>query len=209
MEEALAVSPAAPKSLQELAMEGQKALEATVEAAHETLASMNEVLCNPALWSTSSSSIAATNSTSGAIGVTPASSSSGAAAQLAGSASAAGDSTELTASRIDASKTGAEGLAQQEAGWAALEDARLRLRSSAGSLRSVITSVFSSSQMREQEDPSNSLSDKSDPAEVEKLEQQVLALREEVKNKNKVVKLLIDQLRELINDISMWQSPGL
>ncbi|KAI5078883.1 hypothetical protein GOP47_0006554 [Adiantum capillus-veneris] len=61
--------------------------------------------------------------------------------------------------------------------------------------------------MREQEDHSVSPSDNLDPADVEKLEQRVSFLREEVKNKNKVVKLLIDQLRELIKDISMWQSP--
>ncbi|MCO5587888.1 hypothetical protein L7F22_041840 [Adiantum nelumboides] len=64
-------------------------------------------------------------------------------------------------------------------------------------------------QMREREDFLVSLSDNSDPAEVEKLEERVSILREEVKNKNKVVKLLIDHLRELVNDISMWQSPGL
>lgn len=188
-------------------MEGQKALEATVEAAHETLASMNEVLCNPALWGTSSSSSTAANTAPGATMVP---SSSGASLQLAGTASSIGDSTaDAAASRVDASRTGADGLAQQEAGWAALEEARLRLRCSATSLRAVITSTFSSPQMREQEDPLNSHSDKSDPAEVEKLEQRVSLLREEVKKKNKVVKVLIDQLRELINDMSMWQSPGL
>ncbi|KAH9298805.1 hypothetical protein KI387_030487, partial [Taxus chinensis] len=35
---------------EELAVEGQKHLEATVEAAHEILASMNQELCNPSLW---------------------------------------------------------------------------------------------------------------------------------------------------------------
>lgn len=155
-----------PRSLQELAMEGQAVLESTIEAAHETLRSMNEVLCNPALWIT--------------------------APQLA-----------------DAAKV-VEGLAAQpEAGSAALDEARVRLRSSTTALKSVITSIFNSPQMKEQEaDPPNGVAEKCDPAAVEKLEQRVSDLREEVHNKNRVLKVLIDQLRELISDISMWQSPG-
>ncbi|KAH9307216.1 hypothetical protein KI387_035127, partial [Taxus chinensis] len=35
---------------EELAVEGQKHLEGTVEAAHEILVSMNQELCNPSLW---------------------------------------------------------------------------------------------------------------------------------------------------------------
>lgn len=37
-------------SLQEQAIEGQRHLEATVDAAHDILESLNEVLCNPGLW---------------------------------------------------------------------------------------------------------------------------------------------------------------
>ncbi|KAG9445940.1 hypothetical protein H6P81_012068 [Aristolochia fimbriata] len=44
------------KSTQELAVEGQKHLEDTVEAAFQILSSMNDELCNPALWSASQSS---------------------------------------------------------------------------------------------------------------------------------------------------------
>jgi len=44
-------------------------------------------------------------------------------------------------------------------------------------------------------------------AEIEKLEERASALRKEIESKNKHVKLLMDQLRELITDISMWQSP--
>ena len=43
------------KSTQELAMEGQKHLEATIEAAFQILSYMNEELCNPTLWSTTPS----------------------------------------------------------------------------------------------------------------------------------------------------------
>lgn len=44
-----------PKSTQELAIEGRKHLEETIESAFQILSSMNDELCNPALWSTSSS----------------------------------------------------------------------------------------------------------------------------------------------------------
>ena len=43
---------ATPKSTQELAIEGQKYLEETIEYAFQILSSMNDELCNPALWST-------------------------------------------------------------------------------------------------------------------------------------------------------------
>ncbi|KAF9599484.1 hypothetical protein IFM89_038578 [Coptis chinensis] len=44
----------ATKSTQELAIEGQKHLEETIEAAYQILSSMDDELCNPALWSTTS-----------------------------------------------------------------------------------------------------------------------------------------------------------
>jgi len=46
-----------------------------------------------------------------------------------------------------------------------------------------------------------------DNAEIERLEVRASALRKEIESKNKHVKLLMDQLRVLISDISMWQSP--
>lgn len=45
-------SVAASKTTQDLAKEGQKHLEETIEAAFEILSSMNDELCNPSLWST-------------------------------------------------------------------------------------------------------------------------------------------------------------
>ncbi|CAH9088091.1 unnamed protein product [Cuscuta epithymum] len=44
------------KTTQELAMEGQKHLEETIEAAYQILSSMNDELCNPSLWSITSPS---------------------------------------------------------------------------------------------------------------------------------------------------------
>lgn len=40
------------KSTQELAVEGQKHLEETIEAAFQILSAMNDELCNPSRWST-------------------------------------------------------------------------------------------------------------------------------------------------------------
>lgn len=40
------------KTTQELAKEGQKHLEETIDAAFQILSSMNDELCNPTLWST-------------------------------------------------------------------------------------------------------------------------------------------------------------
>lgn len=55
---------ASPKSTQELAVEGQRHLEETVEAAFRVLSSMKDELCNPVLWSSnghSSNGVVAVN----------------------------------------------------------------------------------------------------------------------------------------------------
>lgn len=52
------------KTTQDLAMEGQKHLEDTIESAFQILSSMNDELCNPALWSTTTTAAAATSSSS-------------------------------------------------------------------------------------------------------------------------------------------------
>lgn len=46
------------KSTKELAAEGQKHLEETVDAAFQILSAMNDELCSPALWCTTTSSSA-------------------------------------------------------------------------------------------------------------------------------------------------------
>lgn len=49
------------KTTQELAMEGQKYLEETIENAFQILSSMSDELCNPVLWSTSPSASSSPN----------------------------------------------------------------------------------------------------------------------------------------------------
>lgn len=49
------------KTTQDLAMEGHKYLEETIQYAYKILSSMNDELCNPALWSTSPSAVTSPN----------------------------------------------------------------------------------------------------------------------------------------------------
>ncbi|KAJ7542871.1 hypothetical protein O6H91_09G015700 [Diphasiastrum complanatum] len=157
MEEA-APSSLSNKSLSDLALEGQKQLEASVNAAHQILESLHEVLNNPSLWVVPSAMPQSHLPTTGA------DSSSGAK----NSESRAGGS-EATA------------VLQQlpEPGWAALDDARLRYRSSTAALRAVLTAIFTNPQMREGEEPAaNSEEKKDDEGDLQKLEQRASELRE-------------------------------
>ncbi|KAI3990269.1 hypothetical protein MKX01_037608 [Papaver californicum] len=135
------------KSLQELAVEGQKHLEDTIE------------LCNPALWySTGVVSSHSSNDVSG-----------------------------------DAS----DSLQQSELGVCGCF------------LRSVLTAIPSHPKAKAYLSGTTVGGSESgaDQAEMEKLQDQVITLRKEVADKNKHVELLTDQFRELITDISIWQSP--
>ncbi|MCL7026208.1 hypothetical protein MKW94_004745 [Papaver nudicaule] len=159
------------RSVQELAVEGQKCLEDTIQAAFQILSSMNDELCHPAMWSTT--------------GVVSSHSSNG-----------------LSVDAADSSH-------QSELGGGALEDARLRYKSAVASLRSVLTAIPSHPKAKANESGSRVGGSESgaDQAEIEKLQGQVTALRKQVADKNKHVKLLTNQFRELIADVSTWQSP--
>lgn len=58
------------KSTKELAAEGQKHLEETVDAAFQILSAMNDELCSPALWCTTTSSSALITDSSTATAIT-------------------------------------------------------------------------------------------------------------------------------------------
>lgn len=176
MEETSSNTITSQRSTQELAMEGQKHLEDTVESAFQILSSMNDELCNPNLWSTSSPPPNA-NTTNGhhgpSNGVTN------------------GDATSSDAGH------------HFEMGGGALDEARLRYKSSVAALRSVLIAIPNSRKAKAYDiDPM--LTDEMD---AEKLEERASALRKELENKNKYLKILIDQLRDIITDISSWQSP--
>ncbi|KAK9278372.1 hypothetical protein L1049_027937 [Liquidambar formosana] len=91
-------------------------------------------------------------------------------------------------------------------GGGALDDARLRYKNSVAALRAVLAAIPNSQKHTELSSASSSVSP-GDQAEIEKLEERASSLRKELANKNKHLKLLIDQLRDLITDISTWQSP--
>ncbi|KAJ9568216.1 hypothetical protein OSB04_004182 [Centaurea solstitialis] len=147
MEETSSSTIASQKSTQELAMEGQKHLEDTIESANGHHAPSNGV--------------------------------------------SNGDATS--------SDTGHH----FEMGGGALDEARLRYKSSVAALRSVLTAIPNSRKAKAYDiDPMST-----DNLDAEKLEERASALRKDLENKNKHLKVLIDQLRELITDVSTWQSP--
>ncbi|PSR95950.1 Mediator of RNA polymerase II transcription subunit like [Actinidia chinensis var. chinensis] len=175
------------KSTQQLAMEGQKHLEATIEAAFQILSSMNDELCNPTLWSNTPSSANPNGSNTGAL-------------------SNGHHHTSHAAVSGDASSDSAHHF---EMGGGALDEARLRYKSSVAALRSVLAAIPNSRKAKSY-DGSSTISNSVPPAdqsEIGKLEERASVLRQELANRNKHLKLLIDQLRDLITDISTWQSP--
>jgi hypothetical protein len=166
----------------ELAVEAQKHLEATVEAAHQILASINEELCNPSLWTTA---------------INPNNNNNSHAA--------------LDASIATAPTSTPPPSREQEVGGGALEEARFRYKTAVTSLRAVISVISAASQQSKPQegDVSMAIECREEQDEIQKLEQRATELREEARKKNHYFKVLIDQLRDLINDITMWQSPVL
>ncbi|CAO2838501.1 unnamed protein product [Amaranthus hypochondriacus] len=166
------------KSTKELAAEGQKRLEETVDAAFKILSAMNDELCNPSLWSTPTSS-----------GVSPDGSTANVITSNGHSEGSNGDLSSDSAHHFDM-------------GGGALDQARLRYKSSVASLRAVLNAM----PQYQKEDVSGSASPE-DEAEIGKLQAQASNLRMDLANKNKHLKHLIDQFRNLITDIATWQSP--
>ncbi|KAF7001551.1 hypothetical protein CFC21_017201 [Triticum aestivum] len=167
----------AARRRQELAAEGQRHLEETIASAFQILSSMNDELCNPALWSSSATATAAS-----------------AASQHPHHQNAAPPPPHSADSDADTMGGAAGGSG------GSLDEARHRYKIAVAALRASIAAVSPSTQMG----PTES---KGDQAEIERLEEHASSLRKEIESKNKQLKLLIDQLRDLISDISMWQSP--
>eukprot|EP00257_Ricinus_communis_P021480 XP_015580983.1 mediator of RNA polymerase II transcription subunit 30 isoform X2 [Ricinus communis] len=151
------------KTTQELAMEGQKHLEETIQAAYQILSSMNDELCNPTLWSTTSSS----NNTTSPISA-PANSNS-----LSQNGVVNGDSVSdaVVAHHFDGTGTGVVGGGT---GNGALDEARFRYKNSVAALREVLAAIPNSHKAISFETSSSSPADEAD---VEKLEEQASNLR--------------------------------
>ncbi|MED6107646.1 Mediator of RNA polymerase II transcription subunit 30 [Stylosanthes scabra] len=182
-----------PKTTQELAMEGQKYLEETIEYAFQILSSMNDELCNPVLWSTASPSAASSASPLHHNNGPSSHSSNGAAGD------AASDNSNHHA------ESGAAGGGGAGTGGA-LEEARCRYKNAISSLRSVLETIPNSQKAKSFDTGSTDSPMELDDSEIEKLEERASSLRKELANKNVHLKRLIDQLRNLLSDISTWQS---
>ncbi|KAL3025433.1 hypothetical protein AAZX31_04G179300 [Glycine max] len=87
----------------------------------------------------------------------------------------------------------------------ALEEARARYKKAVTALRTILTAIPTS--QKEKTFDAGSAASPADEAEIDKLEERASSLRRELANKNLHLKTLIDQLRDLITDISTWQSP--
>ncbi|CAM6036933.1 unnamed protein product [Sphagnum compactum] len=175
------VSPSTAKTLQELAADGKKQLETVVEIAHQILLSLNEALCSPSFWVAPSSSHLALESSSVS-------------------------SNSLTAVPDPAVGAGRDSGGEGEAGLAALEATSLRYKVATAALRATVASILNTPQ---QEEGTGGVPVEMETGELDDLEQRVTDLRKEVMKKNQFLKLQIDQLRNLIADISMWQSQSL
>lgn len=195
MEENPTVSPtttptnSSNKTTQELASEGLKHLEETIEAAFQILSSMNDELCNPALWSTNPTTNNTTTNTAGPNG----------SSLSNGAVLGNGDSSSDGGHHLEMGGIGGSGNG-------ALDEARLRYKNSVAALRTVLTAIPNSQKAKAFETGSTATSP-ADEADIEKLEEEASNLRKELANKNLYIKRLIDQLRELITDVSTWQSP--
>ncbi|KFK28059.1 hypothetical protein AALP_AA8G466400 [Arabis alpina] len=173
---------------QELAMEGEKHLEETIESAFQIISAMNDELCNPSLWSKSptTTSVAAQTTTTGSNGV----------------ALVSADAAGIDGPSHHSDSGGGGG----GSGNSALDEAGLRYKNSMTSLRSVLAAIPNSQKAKASE-MENGVETPESEEEIEKLEEQALSLRKEIAKKNVHVKELIDKFRELIADISTWQSP--
>lgn len=133
MEEKTASAITSPKTTQELAMEGQKLLEETIESAFQILSSMNDELCNPALWSTTSSSSSSSAITTTSIANGTSHSSNGVFN---------GEAASSDAHHAESGAAGGGGSG------GALEEARFRYKNSVNSLRAVLAAIPSSQRVQ-------------------------------------------------------------
>ncbi|CAN8264518.1 unnamed protein product [Cochlearia groenlandica] len=116
--------------------------------------------------------------------------------------------TNGDASAIDGSihQSESDGVGGGGSGNSALDEASLRYKNSVTSLRAVLSAIPNSKKAKTCETV-NGLETHESEEEVKKLEEQALSLRKEIGEKNVHVKELIDEFRQLIADISTWQSP--
>lgn len=124
------------QTTQELAMDGIKHLEETIESAFQILYSMNDELCNPTLWSTTSTT--ATTATSGLTIASP----NGPSSHSANGVVNGDASSESTSHHTDTSSGGGSGSG------GALEEARVRYKNSVLALRAILAAIPNSQKVK-------------------------------------------------------------
>ncbi|KAM7272575.1 hypothetical protein ACFE04_027238 [Oxalis oulophora] len=172
------------KSTIELAIEGQSHLESTIQAAFQILSSMNNELCNPTLWATT------TNANTNTIIAPPPSSN---AVVLNG----------------DSNSDGSHHHHHHHTNNTALDEARLRYKNSVASLRAVLAAISDSQKGKGGDEltPGSSGSGSPPEEETDMYKLKAADLNKELADRNTYLKVLMDQIRDLITDISTWQSP--
>ncbi|XP_040966355.1 mediator of RNA polymerase II transcription subunit 30 [Gossypium hirsutum] len=134
---------------QELASEGLKHLEETIEAAFQILSSMNDELCNPALWSTNPTTNNTTTNTAAPNG----------SSLSNGAVLGNGDSSSDGGHHLEMGGIGGSGNG-------ALDEARLRYKNSVAALRTVLTAIPNSQKAKAFETGSTATSP-ADEADIE------------------------------------------
>ncbi|KZV46338.1 mediator of RNA polymerase II transcription subunit 30 [Dorcoceras hygrometricum] len=181
------------KSTQELALEGRRHLEETIDAAFLILSAMNDELCNPSLWSTTNSASIPHNTTTGVQHT---------------NGDVLSDSSSSASSSASASHSHPNNHNFDNIGGGALDDARLQYKSSVASLRSVLVAISNAQKAKASETvPISSSTSPADQTGIETLEEHADTLRKELASKNKYLKDMINHLRNLVADLSAWQSP--
>ena len=126
MEDKTATAITSPKSTQELAMDGQKVLEETIESAFQILTSMNDELCNPSLWCTSTIASTTTN----------------------GPSSQSSNGVVLNGDVASSDNSAHHGESGGGGSGGALEEARFRYKNSVNSLRTIIAAIPNSHKVK-------------------------------------------------------------
>nr|GLL39392.1 mediator of RNA polymerase II transcription subunit 30 [Ipomoea trifida]GMD50081.1 mediator of RNA polymerase II transcription subunit 30 [Ipomoea batatas] len=113
---------------------------------------MNDELCNPTLWSTTSSSAAAP-------------------------ASATLSNGHHASAEVSSDSSSSSSTHHFDIGGGALDESRLRYKSSVAALRTVLTAISNSQKAKALEVASNGSTSPADEAEIEQLEDQACNLR--------------------------------
>ncbi|CAI9094672.1 OLC1v1030450C1 [Oldenlandia corymbosa var. corymbosa] len=155
------------KTIQELAKDGEKHLEDTIDSAFLILSAMNDELCNPNLWSVTNSN---PNSTASTL-----------ASPVINGGATNGMSNGHHFSNGDSISSGSSSPPHHlENAGGALEEARFRYKTAVAALRTVLSAISNSQKVEASELVSITRScSPDDQGEIEKLEEQALALRKE------------------------------